>query len=208
LTTKDKILDLLKRENSLTVNDFVTVLNITHMAVRKHLNTLEKDGLILSKNVKQPVGRPIQTFHISEKGDRLFPTNYEYISVELIKDVEALHGRQTINEIFKRREERQILEYTDRLENIQDDVEKLQELTRIQNEKNYMADLQQVENNTYELTEYNCPIFALADEFHIACQCETDLFKRVLGNDSVERVCCRSEGDRHCKFRIKLKELE
>ena len=42
MSTKDKILHLLKKDVSLSVNELTDYLEITHMAVRKHLNSLEK----------------------------------------------------------------------------------------------------------------------------------------------------------------------
>ena len=43
-STKDKILELLKKTGFMSVNDLTEQLNITHMAIRKHLSQLEKDG--------------------------------------------------------------------------------------------------------------------------------------------------------------------
>ncbi len=36
-TTKELILEELKKEEALTVNNFIEKLQITHMAIRKHL---------------------------------------------------------------------------------------------------------------------------------------------------------------------------
>ena len=72
ISTKDKILDLLKKDVSLSVNELVDCLHITHMAVRKHLNSLEKDGLIESHEMKKPMGRPLQLYSLSKKGEVLF----------------------------------------------------------------------------------------------------------------------------------------
>ncbi len=198
-TTKDKILDLLKKEVSLTVNDLTDHLNITHMAVRKHLNTLEKDQLIRTTEIKQPMGRPLQTYSLTEKGDMLFPKNYEGISVEFLHDIEDTFGRESIDTLFKKREQRLTNEYSTRMKN-KTTQEKMQEIEKIQNEKGYMAKASQIDDNTYELIEYNCPIFAIAKEFKMACRCETEMFKKVLDTDRVNRVCCKTDGDDHCKF--------
>ena len=72
MSTKEKILDLLKKDVSLSVNELTECLHITHMAVRKHLNNLEKDGLIESREMKKPMGRPLQLYSLSKKGERLF----------------------------------------------------------------------------------------------------------------------------------------
>ena len=50
-----------------TVAELADVLEITEMAIRRHLSNLEKDGLIYSKMVRQHVGRPTYLYGLSEK---------------------------------------------------------------------------------------------------------------------------------------------
>ncbi len=68
MSSKDKILYLIKKNVSLTVNELTEYLHITHMAVRKHLSMMEGDGLIQSHEIKQPMGRPLQTYLLTDKG--------------------------------------------------------------------------------------------------------------------------------------------
>ncbi|MFC4402153.1 helix-turn-helix transcriptional regulator [Gracilibacillus xinjiangensis] len=203
MTTKDRILEKLKKDISLSVNELTSYLEITHMAVRKHLNTLEKDGLISGQYVKQPVGRPVQKYSLTAKGNRLFPNNYESLSVEFLKDIQDLHGEDSIFHLFKTREERQTKNHTERIRK-STPQDKVEEMVKIQNEKGYMAELNQIDDTHYEIIEYNCPIFSVANEFHIACQCETNMFKKVLGTDEVERIQCKTEGNNHCRFIVKF----
>ncbi|WP_077604121.1 helix-turn-helix transcriptional regulator [Oceanobacillus sojae] len=200
-TTKDKILDYLKKESSLAVSDLTELLDMTHMAIRKHLNILERDGLIVSKEVKQPIGRPSQIYSLTERGERLFPKNYEGISVEFLYDIQDIYGEHAISNLFKRREQRLTKEYIKRIEQ-KSNHDKINELSKIQTEKGYMANLSKTGENSYELIEYNCPILAVANEFKSACTCETQMFKNVLGTDNVKRVCCKSDGDNYCKFLV------
>ncbi|RSK55217.1 helix-turn-helix transcriptional regulator [Bacillus canaveralius] len=203
-STKEKILDLLKKEESLTVNDLTDRLKITHMAVRKHLISLEKDGLIASKAIKQPMGRPLQSYMLSSKAQGHFPKNYEGISVEFLHDIKEIHGEESVELLFKKREDRLTREYSSRIGDKTTAFEKLNELADIQNEKGYMAELAQVDENTFELTEYNCPIFSVARDFKVACRCETELFKNILGTEQINRTCCQTDGDSHCKFLFKI----
>ncbi|GEN86917.1 metalloregulator ArsR/SmtB family transcription factor [Oceanobacillus sp. FSL W8-0428] len=200
-TTKDKILDYLKKEKSLAVSDLTKLLDMTHMAIRKHLNILERDGLIKSKEVKQPIGRPSQMYSLTERGEGLFPKNYEGISVEFLYDIKDIYGEEAIRNLFNRREQRLTNEYIKRTHQ-KSNHDKINELSKIQTEKGYMTNLSQIGQNKYELIEYNCPIFAVANDFKTACTCETQMFKNVLGTDNVKRVCCKSDGDNYCKFLV------
>jgi predicted ArsR family transcriptional regulator len=202
-TTKDKILEKLKKEIKLSVSELTDYLGITHMAVRKHLNTLEKDELISSQHIKRPVGRPVQKYFLTTKGERLFPNNYESISMDFLKDIQELYGENSISQLFEKRETRQITNYSDRIK--QDtSKDRVEEMIKIQNEKGYMAEWNYINEDVYEITEYNCPIFSVANEFPIACQCETNMFEKVLEADEVKRVQCRTEGNNHCRFVVKF----
>ncbi|WP_400246813.1 helix-turn-helix transcriptional regulator [Niallia sp. JL1B1071] len=202
-TTKDKILHFLKKEGALTVNDFTDRLQITHMAVRKHLTILEKDGLIQSELVKQPMGRPIQSYTLAERAELFFPKSYEGISIDLLHDVKELYGDDSVQQLFNKREERLTNEYISRMSD-KTPSEKMLEMVEIQNEKGYMADLSKVDDHTFEITEYNCPILEVAKEFKVACRCETEMLKNVLGTNTVSRTYCRTEGDNHCKFLVQF----
>ncbi|TKC17099.1 helix-turn-helix transcriptional regulator [Robertmurraya kyonggiensis] len=203
ITTKERILDLLKRQGSVTVNELTDHLSISHMAVRKHLDSLQKDNIISSKEIKQPIGRPLQMYLLTDTGDNLFPKNYEGLTLEFLEDMKELYGEDSIQKLFQKREERLTSEYTKRLAK-KTNKEKIHEIANIQNEKGYMADVTEIDAQTFELIEYNCPIMAVANEFKTACQCETNLFKKVLGTKDVRRVSCKTDGNDHCKFLIQV----
>ncbi|MBB6446399.1 helix-turn-helix transcriptional regulator [Bacillus benzoevorans] len=203
-STKDKILELLKKDGLLSVNDLTERLNITHMAVRKHLTQLEKDALIQVSELKQPVGRPLRIYSLTEIGERLFSKNYEGITLEFLRYLQELHGPESIDILFNKREERMTTELSTKL-NPFSKTEKVKQLTRLQNEKGYMADLIQTAPETFELIEHNCPILAVAQVYTIACTCETNMLKKVLQTDNITRESCKTDGSHHCRFSIKFK---
>ncbi|WP_353626140.1 winged helix-turn-helix transcriptional regulator [Bacillus sp. JCM 19041] len=91
-STKDKILELLKKQVELSVNQLAKELDLTQIAVRKQVNLLLNDGFINYREEKQEMGRPIQLFSVSAKGERLFPKNYEGMTVDFLNDIQDLHG--------------------------------------------------------------------------------------------------------------------
>nr|WP_036719879.1 metalloregulator ArsR/SmtB family transcription factor [Paenibacillus sp. JCM 10914] len=204
-STKDKILDSLKKQPELSVIQLASELNLTQIAIRKQVNLLLKDGFIQYREEKQEMGRPIQLFSVSEKGERLFPKNYEGITVDFLNDIRELHGNEAIHYLFKKRELRLSECYNKHMIG-KSTVEKMKELAALQNEKGYMADIKQLSDSTFELIEYNCPIFEVAKQYKLACTCETAMFKNVLETEQVERVMCQSDGDNHCRFLIKFTE--
>lgn len=72
------------RRTSKTVNDLAESLELTDNAVRAHLTTLERDGLV------QPVGsargsrKPNVTYGLTAEAEQLFPRDYGAILGELL----------------------------------------------------------------------------------------------------------------------------
>ncbi|MBH0171141.1 transcriptional regulator [Fictibacillus sp. 18YEL24] len=203
-STRDEIIYLLKRNKRMTVTEMAKSLGITEMAVRRHLNTLERDHVIETTLVRQAMGRPIHFYHLTASGDEQFPRNYSGLTVDFLKDIEEVSGTETIDELFKRRENRLHDRYKDRMNTLTEFEQKVNELANIQNEAGYMVDWERGEDpDTYVLTEYNCPIAKVANEYQQACSCELSLFKRMLQTDAVERKTCMAKGGDYCCYVIK-----
>ncbi|WP_053365912.1 helix-turn-helix transcriptional regulator [Bacillus sp. FJAT-27245] len=203
--TKERILELLKKESSMTVASLTNRLNITHMAIRKHLNVLETDGIVLSREARQPMGRPLQIYSLTAKGEALFPKNYEGLTLDFLQDIQELYGEEAVNELFQKREKRLTEEYSRKIaEKV--NSEKIKEIVSLQNEKGYMAAATRIDDHTYELVEYNCPILAIANQYKTACKCETQMLKSVLQTENINRVSCKADEDDHCRFRIQFAE--
>lgn len=205
VSTKEKILELLKKETNATVSRLANIIGITEMAVRKHLTILERDSLLSVNEVRQPMGRPLQVYSLSTEADKLFPNSYQNLTVEFLLDLKELFGEEIIEVLLEKRSERQKINYLPKMHN-KSFSEKVVELKNIQISKGYMAELNKIDEHTYEFIEYNCPILAVAKEYTHACSCETNMFKKVLGTDEVNRLTCKTEGGDHCRFIMKINQ--
>ncbi|MFJ7933958.1 helix-turn-helix transcriptional regulator [Sporosarcina sp. NPDC096371] len=206
LTTKEKLLNLLKKETEMTVSQMAQALEITEMAVRKHLNILERDSFIHISELKQPLGRPVQVFSLTSQADVLFPKSYDNLTVDFLNDLQALQGNDIIDHLFEKRRQRLADNYSSLMKNNLSNEEMVETLKAIQVEKGYMADVIKIDNNQFELIEHNCPIYEVAKNFKQACNCETNMFKEVLNTNNVRRTSCRADGDNHCHFLIGFDE--
>lgn len=202
LTTKEKLLNLLKKETKMTVSQIAEALEITEMAVRKHLNTLERDSFIRIDEMKQPVGRPVQVFSLTSQADVHFPKSYDNLTVDFLNDLQEIQGIEIIDRLFEKRSERLTDHYRSFMKEHFTHEEMVETLKDIQIEKGYMADVIKIDENRFELIEHNCPIFEVSKSFKQACHCETKLFKEVLGTKQIERTNCKADGDNHCHFLI------
>ncbi len=200
-STRDQILHMLKVQGPLSVSDMAVELGITEMAVRRHLNTLERDNLIKSTLVRQAMGRPTNVYSLSQEADELFPRNYSHLTLDFLRDLKEMDGLGKVEMLFRRRENRLEEAYRGHMEG---DLEhRVARLAELQNEKGYMVEWEKnQETGEYVLKEFNCPISQVAREFNQACSCELSLFRRVLKAD-VEQTSCMAKGGDKCIFEIK-----
>ena len=200
-STRDQILNMLKMQKRLTVVEIAKQLKITEMAIRRHLNTLERDQYVEATIVRQKMGRPIKVYQLTAVGEELFPRNYKSLAMDFIEDLEKMNGKEFVNELFERRQQRLKRKYEERFEN-KSFTEKIEELAKIQTENGYMVKLKKMEDGVFELKEYNCPIRDVANKFEKACHCELELFRELLGTDKIERHSCLGSGESCCNYRI------
>ncbi|ARK31930.1 Helix-turn-helix domain protein [Halalkalibacter krulwichiae] len=204
-STRQVILTLLKRNQELTVSAIATELDVTEMAVRRHLRELEKDGLITSRLEKQAMGRPIHRYYLTEKGSESFPRNYNELSLGMLRDLVEISGNEIVDQLFHQRKDRLFQKYENEMKG--SFHERVKALARLQSEGGYMVEYRQTDDGSYEFIEYNCPIAQVAKEYPIACTCEQQLFKKLLNTEHVERQSCIAKENTSCCV-YKVKELE
>ena len=74
-STRGRILQLLRTKDQ-TVNDLAAALQLTDNAVRAHLLSLERDGLILQSGTQPGVRKPHVTYALSGEAEQVFPKAY------------------------------------------------------------------------------------------------------------------------------------
>lgn len=192
----------------MTVSDMAKKLEITEMAVRRHLGTLERSSLIGSKLLRQSMGRPTNQYFLTEKAEDLFPKSYHSLTLDLLQDLEATEGSERIDRLFESREQRLTREYEE-LFSGKNLAERVATLADLQDKKGYMTSWRELEDGSFELVEYNCPIAQVAKRYNQACSCELGWFRNLMGSEgTVERTECKAQGEQNCVYRIRAKQKE
>src|SRR5918998_949129 len=88
-STRGRIVSLL-REGSSTVGELASKLELTDNAVRAHLLTLERDGLVRQSGVQRGPRKPHFAYELTPDAERLFPKAYDVLLNQLIT---TLKGR-------------------------------------------------------------------------------------------------------------------
>ncbi|KIL37254.1 transcriptional regulator [Cohnella kolymensis] len=204
-STRRQLLQLLKTQGSCGIGELSKPLGITEMAVRRHIHTLERDGLIRSTLVRQAMGRPMYSYSLTPEADDLFPKNYPQLTLDLLSELEEqTGGPEVIDLMFQGRRDKLEDRYRPQMQDkpLEDRVS---ELTSIQNAGGYMTEWERAEDSgTLHLHEYNCPIAQVANRYRQACRCEQQLFETLL-DAQVERTECLAEGGGRCTYAIRPK---
>jgi predicted ArsR family transcriptional regulator len=193
------IVQHLKQHSGATAQEIAAAMGVTAVAIRKHLEVLAEEGKVAVRRLPLPRGRPKFVYELTGEAASLFPKAYDRLAVDLLDEVVSMDGEEKLGRLFRVRNEKLVSQYMDRLGN-KGFVERLEELARLRDEEGYMAVLRHREGS-YVLTEHHCPIYAVAQRFPAACECEAELFKQVLDRD-VERETRLVDGQASCTYRI------
>lgn len=120
--TKGQIVSLL-RYSPMSVLDLARHTGIAGSTVRRHLDVLIRDGIVLQEPVRVSVGRPKFLFSLTESGTQHFPRNYAGLVTRLISQILLLTQNQTSelgdnslsNEIYDRVLAQLIADYKHRI---------------------------------------------------------------------------------------------
>src|ERR1051325_6738085 len=75
-STRGQVITLLRGEPR-TVEELAGLLELTDNAVRAHLTTLERDGLVRQSGVRRGPRKPHFTYTLTPEAERLFPQAYD-----------------------------------------------------------------------------------------------------------------------------------
>jgi predicted ArsR family transcriptional regulator len=200
-STRERILTLLKTGGRMSAGQLSQTLDLTGMAIRRHMYALEKEGSVCTVSIRQAMGRPLHAYELTKQSDELFPKNYHTLALDLLDELaDDPDAAIWIDRMFEGRKRKLLARYESRMTDKSLD-QRVHELAAIQNAGGYMVDVEPHGDGGYLLNEYNCPIAQVAGKYKQACQCELALFKALL-DVPVERTECLAKGGGKCSYRI------
>jgi len=204
VTTRSRLLLLLRKHPGITVTDLAAELGLTGMGIRRHLESLEIDGLVeRSACPEHRVGRPPNGWRLSPKGMELLPRRYDTFVVQLLEDMSEQVGDEGIDVVLRRRGEKMVIQYGDELADASTLEEKVAGLAQVRDRAGYIAEWHR-DGEVLVLIENNCAVHRVAERFPAVCAMELALFRAVLGPDvEVSRVSHTMAGDATCTYCVR-----
>ncbi|HET8840018.1 MAG TPA: ArsR family transcriptional regulator [Ktedonobacteraceae bacterium] len=191
-STRGRIVLLLRRSPH-TVDELAQNLELTDNAVRAHLNTLERDGLIRQTGARRGGSKPALVYALAPEADQLFPKAYKSVLQRLL---EVLHERLTTEQLVE------IMQLVGRRIASQWKIPpahlqiRLQHALEILNELGGLAELEETGEN-YLIHGYSCPLAAVVPDHPEICQLTQALLSELLGQP-VKAQCSQDMPTRCC----------
>lgn len=198
--TRQAILEYLRREHRASVQELARALGLTPTGIRQHLALLERDSLIEAQEERGRVGRPALIYRLTDRGEALFPKNYDLLANLLLEELRASSSREGFQETMRRVAARMAGLFLARVEG-KAVPERVAETAAIMRSFGCIAEASEKDGELF-LRQYTCPYPKVARQHSIICALEVAFVRQLAGADA--RLCSSLlRGDKSCTYRIR-----
>ena len=200
--TRESTLTLLLRQGELSASHLARELGISVQAMRRHLRSLEDEGLVESTPTPAGPGRPSNRWRLTEQGHQHFPDGSENFALGLLHSMAANLPPEAMSSLLTKQALDKAGHYRHTLGTapLQERVARLAELRR---QEGYVTELQADPDGLgWCLSEFHCSVQRIAEEYPVVCDQELELIRQTFPDCKVERVHWRLKEGHSCGFRI------
>ena len=196
-SSRGRIVTLL-RGTTKTVNELAEGLGLTDNAVRAHLLSLERDGLIKQSGIQRGVRKPHFAYQLTEEADQLFPKAYDALLNQLIAALKQLLSPEALEEVL--REVGRALASAQGVAHNEDQLE--DRLGKALNALEALGGAARIEKEGDNLfiSSDRCALATAVAEHPEVCKLAETLLTVLIGRDV--RELCDREGSPRCRFEI------
>ena len=194
-TTRGQIVALLRRA-ARTVNELAEALGLTDNAVRAHLATLERDGMVTSRPLRKGVGKPALAYELTAEGDRFFPKGYAPVLGELLGALAERLPTAELDAVLRTTARRLVADrprpsgaLADRLEAAVQALEELGGVARVE-----------TADGPPRIRGQSCPLAAAVSAHPELCRLTELMVSEVVGAPA--RACCDVGERPRCCFEV------
>jgi predicted ArsR family transcriptional regulator len=196
-STRGRIVALV-RTRSRTVNELAQELNLTDNAVRAHLVSLERDGLIRQSGIQRGTRKPHFSYELTTEAEKLFPKAYDVLLNQLIATLKIRLSKAEIEEVL-REVGRSLAEAQSAGGNEGDLKKRVSRALAALENIGGAARLEKKENG-FAIESDRCPLEAAVARHPEVCTLAETLLTEIIGSEVYER--CDRTGAPKCRFEI------
>lgn len=191
-STRGRIVALLRR-TSRTVDELAAALDLTDNAVRAHIATLERDGIVEQRGMRRGASKPAFAYDLTPEAERLFPKAYGPVLAQFLTVVTERMGRDATDEMLRAVGARLATAHVDSGMPLDG---RLDAAAHLLNDLGGLAE-SEVTEETAIIRGFSCPLALVAAEHPDVCHLAETLVSQVVGIPMHER-CERGERPRCC----------
>ncbi len=203
-STAGRLLFILKTRGPQTISALAKLIGTGAENIRQQLQKSVTEGLIepYATEKKAKAGRPVQLWHLTEKGNDQFPDTHAELTVALLRHMNSIDPALT-DRIISLREQEMLAGYQAKMQHMSALEQRIDCLSRLRSQEGYMAEWSKQPDDSWLLIENHCPICAAATACQNFCRSELNIFQTILGDGcKIERCEHILLGARRCAYRI------
>ncbi|MDO5494422.1 MAG: winged helix-turn-helix transcriptional regulator [bacterium] len=207
--TRERILDLVIQHGPITARALASELELTAAAVRRHIQALEQDELIIEHETPGPQvprrGRPARLYISTEAGQARLTNAYSDIARATMQFLEDEMGEGAVVAFAEKRFGAFFERYEPRVAAAGPEPSaRVAALADALTADGYAATVRKVGNGfALQLCQGNCPVLRVAHEYPQLCAAETRAFGKLL-DLHVQRLATLADGEHVCTTNIPL----
>jgi DeoR family suf operon transcriptional repressor len=202
--TREAVLTLLLRQGEATAADLASQLQVSVQVMRRHLRSLEDDGLVVASPTAEGPGRPSNRWGLTREGRSRFPDGSEHFALGLLNSMAASLPATTVADLLGQQAAEKAAIYR---QNIGSGslAERIERLVDLRRRDGYVAEFHPDSDGLgWVMSEFHCSVMAIAEQFPQVCDQELQLIRHTFPDCQVDRVHWRLEGGHSCGFRLQL----
>ena len=186
-----------------TAVELAARLHSSSTVVRRHLEALTSDGLVVATDGRpygpRPVrgrGRPARVFALTDEGRHVFDVAYDDVAVGALRYLRASGGDDAVRGFARQRAAEMVARYRSSVDQQPSPGDRLDALAGLLSADGYAATVAFGDAGP-QLCQHHCPVSHVASEFPEVCEAETQAFEDLLGTH-VLRLATIGRGDGVC----------
>lgn len=201
LPTRDAALALLIRHGAGTAAELANRLSVSVQVMRRHLRSLEEEGLVEASLSAEGPGRPSNRWQLTGKGQSLFPDGSEHFALGLMQSLAGSLPPAAVQALLEHQAQQKALDYRRQIGNGPLQM-RLGRLVQLRRGEGYVAECEPDGDKAWIISEYHCSVMRIAEQFPCVCDQELQLIRHTFPDCAVERVHWRLDKGHSCGFRL------
>jgi predicted ArsR family transcriptional regulator len=194
-STRGQIVGLLRGTTG-TVSELATKLGLTDNAVRAHLLTLERDGLIRQSGLQKGSRKPHFAYELTPEAELLFPKAYDTLLNQLIAVLKARLSPKAFRDALRAVGRSLALQHRNAITRTEDLESRAQRVLKALEELGGLARIEK-EADKLVIRSNSCPLATVVAEHPETCKIVESQISEIVGAKVRER-CSREESPRCC----------